>query len=684
MRKKTPAQRSMQSNAYQDSDIQHSHKHATAMHETAYDSDDDSDITSRLRRMDEENERVLRSSPVLWNAHGDLTYKEGRSRRIMEPLPSENGVPTGKKAHGAGTFPNTGSGSTVPRRAKKSTATRLPSNGRDVRVKRSRNGKELRATGEEWSEIKQARNMGGGTGHKDLGSPANRGSRGVDSLSRTLEDTPDLIKKKAQRAAPKPNQALLQEKRFLRWPNDDDELHLFVQAIWGYRIPRTKVCDDHSSPFDAFREAYFGREPVSVWEASRGFGGKTVMLAILCLTEALCLSAGVVILGGSGAQSQMAHRSTDAAWDSPNAPRASLVKSTQFDTVFTNGGWIRSLTASPTAVRGPHPLRLRLDEIDEMDIKILEAAQGQPMRNPALPGIDTQTVMSSTHQHPDGTMTEILNRAKDNRWPVHTWCYKESSNPTDGWLSDEEIERKRREITSAMWETEYDLQEPNFEGRAIDAECIERAFDPGIGSYVGDASEAISVEGPGDYEPNRFAPYVTGVDWAKEQDFTVVATFRTDHFPWMCVAWKRYNKIPWPNAVNRAQHQWRRYGGKLVHDNTGLGDVVDDYLQVDPHERRQHVVNPVNLVGNVRTSAFNEYISGIENGLIVYPRIKFAYDEHRYCTTNDLFGGGHPPDSFAAGALAWTLHPPLHIKRADHSQSLPLPIGIRAKSPWKL
>ena len=38
---------------------------------------------------------------------------------------------------------------------------------------------------------------------------------------------------------------------------------------------------------------------------------------------------------------------------------------------------IQALTAAQTAVRGAHPTRLLLDEIDEMKLPILEAAQGQ-------------------------------------------------------------------------------------------------------------------------------------------------------------------------------------------------------------------------------------------------------------------------------------------------------------------
>jgi hypothetical protein len=42
-----------------------------------------------------------------------------------------------------------------------------------------------------------------------------------------------------------------------RGPRDEEELWYLTQALWGHKIPRTKVCPDHDAPFDAFVTAYF-------------------------------------------------------------------------------------------------------------------------------------------------------------------------------------------------------------------------------------------------------------------------------------------------------------------------------------------------------------------------------------------------------------------------------------------
>jgi hypothetical protein len=36
----------------------------------------------------------------------------------------------------------------------------------------------------------------------------------------------------------------------------------------------------------------------------------------------------------------------------------------------------------------------------------------------------------------------------------------------------------------------------------------------------------------------------------------------------------------------------------------------------------------------------------------VAPMIRYMHQEHLYCAVDDLYGRGHPPDSFVAAALA--------------------------------
>ena len=445
----------------------------------------------------------------------------------------------------------------------------------------------------------------------------------------------------------------------VRPPEDDDELWWYVKAVWGVEIPRKRICEGHHSPFEAFANAYFCRAPISLWKASRGFGGKSTMLGVLTIMEATTLGAQVTVLGGSASQSTRVHEVTHEAWYSPRAPKHLLVDDpTRFRTRLTNGAWILALMASQKSVRGPHPQRLRLDEVDEMEIPIFEAAQGQPMD---ARGVQSQTVISSTHQYPDGTMTELLRRATEKDWPVFEWCWRESLAP-HGWLSAESVERKKHEVSKTMWATEYDLQEPSFEGRAIASEHVERMFDFALGHYTGAVDEEIIIE-----DPVEGAGYVTGVDWAKERDWTIVRTFRIDVEPWVEVAFLRTGRKPWPAMIADVELRMMRYKGMLIHDATGLGDVVDDLISYDRRMVKDRV-----LRGREREAIFTEYIAGIEQDALKSPRIDYAYNEHKYVRQVDLFGAGHPPDTFIAGALAWSAR-----RRIFHPLLGPANIGVR-------
>ena len=58
------------------------------------------------------------------------------------------------------------------------------------------------------------------------------------------------------------------------------------------------------------------------------------------------------------------------------------------------------------------------------------------------------------------------------------------------------------------------------------------------------------------------------------------------------------------------------------------------------------------LVGRDRSEVFAGHIHSIEHHEVTSPRIDFLHAEHKYVTTDDLYGDGHPPDSFVAAALA--------------------------------
>jgi hypothetical protein len=88
------------------------------------------------------------------------------------------------------------------------------------------------------------------------------------------------------------------------------------------------------------------------------------------------------------AQSQNIHEHVEALLQHKHAPVHAIESMIKTQITFTGGNWIRPLPASQKTVRGPHPQMTLLDEIDEMERKIYDAAMGQAMTKPNARGVE--------------------------------------------------------------------------------------------------------------------------------------------------------------------------------------------------------------------------------------------------------------------------------------------------------
>lgn len=435
-----------------------------------------------------------------------------------------------------------------------------------------------------------------------------------------------------------------------RGPKNEEELWYLTQVLWGHKIPRVKVCADHDAPFDAFATAYFSREPQILIHGSRGLSGKSRTLSILGLTKAAVLGSDVNIVGGSLNQSNNIHETMRDAWDYKYAPTYMVKDSSMTVVRLNNGAHIRPLTASQKTVRGPHPPTLLLDEIDEMDQDILDAALGQPMPQLDWRGdiIAPQTTMSSTWQYPDKTFAEQRRRHQEQNLPIYTWCYRETSNPIDGWLDPDFIEEKKRQIPAEMWRVEYELGEPSIGNRAFDSEKVEAMFSRPL--------ETIEQKVAKDYQEYRFAEYrmdreyVISADWAKAQDYTVITVYDATDRPTTVVHWVKMRRRPYPVMIEHYNKLMKHYNAEGIHDATGLGGVVSDYLD----SRARGFL----MTGAQRDNMLSEYISAVENDQFRVPRVEDFYKAHLYCSVEDIYSRGkefHLPDEVCSMALGWKL-----------------------------
>lgn len=691
-----------------------------------------------------------------------------------------------------------------------------------------------------------------------------------------------------------------------RPPHGDDELYQVVQSFWGVTIPRGKYCPHHQAPFDAFATAFFAREPQVLCLGSRGLSGKSQLMSVLGITMGVIWGTDVNIVGGSENQSQNVLEHIRRAWESPGAPRQMIKSDAVQKMVLTNNAIIRPLTASQKAVRGPHPPRLLLDEIDEMDYEIMESAKGQPMPQPNHVGakIPQQTMMASTLQYAAGTMAQEMARFREEGLPLFEWCnaagtmistsdgdkeienvrkgdlvltsggyrpilmthdngwkscvtvtfasgrqlictpnhevwttrgwvqaaaltvgadvgvhlvsvsspvpacssvpalaaqlvtvgqhsagqgqvmsvladgllvqeaphplvirrlgrglqmagvnahphsaqvvehqtildgpmyqgvdeavsedalplpvdgqpavpvavssssqwpddalvgvgdnqqmiaegdlvvnvshgatllhvydltvderheyvangmvvhncYKDTMWAKDGWLDEEFVEQKKREVSKERWRVEYELGEPSIGNRAIDSEAVEKMFSlecPVATKQDRDFEQFI-------YEaPRSDCDYVIAADWAQAVDWTVITVWEVTSSPIRCVYYVRMHRRPYPTMVGWFNKLQKAYNAQGIHDATGLGRVVSDMMD-------SRVRNFV-MAGRERDDMLSEFVSGVERGQLTAPKIPSFYREVLYASVDDLYSRGkefHLPDSFCSAALAWKL-----------------------------
>ena len=166
--------------------------------------------------------------------------------------------------------------------------------------------------------------------------------------------------------------------------------------------------------------------------------------------------------------------------------------------------------------------------------------------------------------------------------------------------------------------------------RAFDSDSLAEMFDPHLGQVPGDVGEVYLFE-----PPERNGVYRHGIDWAKEQDCTVIWTWRIDTYPCRLVAFERRQREPWPVMWDHAAARMRLYPGTTYHDKGGVGNPADDMIG-------GHGVRGVYLQGEERRQIWREYTTAIEGGEVKAPRIDWAYDEHRYCTVNRPLRIGAP------------------------------------------
>lgn len=186
----------------------------------------------------------------------------------------------------------------------------------------------------------------------------------------------------------------------------------------GVTVPVRGVCPGHCTPLDYLERWYYERPPLSLVTGPRG-GGKSYLSALATFLDSVrYLGHSTRVLGGSLAQSEQIYNALKG-FSGPPTPKHLFRSITKTHAVLATGSDVSILAAAPTSVRGPHIPTLRLDEVDEIDPEIMDAAAGMCMgRGEAGPMI----AMTSTWHKVGGPMGKLIDRAAAGELPAWTFC----------------------------------------------------------------------------------------------------------------------------------------------------------------------------------------------------------------------------------------------------------------------
>ncbi len=268
--------------------------------------------------------------------------------------------------------------------------------------------------------------------------------------------------------------------------NSPESLKILLKTGLDLTISDKVICGNpkHTRPFRFLWDMYSAAVNEAILWTNRA-GGKSYLGGLITwLRSASNDNVATKILGGSFEQSAKSYMAMTDLWDRSGTEKDMLKQSPQITkTNWLNGSNVEILTASHNSVRGPHPHKLILDEVEEMDFKIYEAALSQPQGSM---NISSSTLIMSTMHKSYGMMNYLLENYKKMGFKLYNWCVFEvlesckdyvcSTCPirvicpgehmkqAEGHYCIEDMVKKMKQLSRRAFNTEWLCQSPTREG----------------------------------------------------------------------------------------------------------------------------------------------------------------------------------------------------------------------------
>lgn len=241
-------------------------------------------------------------------------------------------------------------------------------------------------------------------------------------------------------------------------PRSAGELHAWIEARLGVKIPRAALIGGHSAPFDYLLWSFFEGEPpikdpraqargdagaapgqdpelafrapartpdttpdCVLW-ANRG-GGKTFLGALATALD-LIFKPGIEvrILAGSLEQASRMHEHLRASFERPGLAELVRGRITARRLSLENGSRAMILAQSHTSVRGTRVQKIRCDEVELFDREVWEAAQlATRSKQCGRFHVRGSIECLSTMHVPHGIMSRLVEEARAGKRSLFRW-----------------------------------------------------------------------------------------------------------------------------------------------------------------------------------------------------------------------------------------------------------------------
>lgn len=282
--------------------------------------------------------------------------------------------------------------------------------------------------------------------------------------------------------------------------SDEDDLDFCVQEFFGIDVPKKNYCPGHTSPFAFLADVYFQRIVFALAFGSRG-SGKTLLLEVHNALKMLFMQTPVESLVAAAARDQ-ADRGYNyfvnfflkeplLAQYLAGDPQKSLTR-------LTNGSSLQIVYGTKKGLNGPHTQLVNLDEVELIDYPVLEQGLAISMSKGS---VIAQDILSSTRKTSNGTMTRLLEEAVEINLAVRSFCIWETvekctrlckndpvhgncpiydkckgkAHDGTGWYKIDDLIAKARNLSRAMFSTEFENNSPSGEVKVY-GECYDESI----------------------------------------------------------------------------------------------------------------------------------------------------------------------------------------------------------------